>query len=199
MKRRTVVFLSGIFIFLLLITFAFAENMIITTKDGKQQVIPTSNIQKIEFTGGVTQPAGFTEHQYFRIIAKHSGKCTDVEGVRTDNGANVYQWDCHGGDNQAWKFVQKGQDYYMIVAKHSGKCLDVAGWGTQNGTNVIQWDCHGGNNQIWKVVPKGYGYYMIISKHSNKCLDVAGVSNQTGANIYQWDCHGGNNQLWKIE
>ena len=33
MKRRTVVFLSGIFIFLLLITFAFAENMIITTKD----------------------------------------------------------------------------------------------------------------------------------------------------------------------
>jgi hypothetical protein len=34
--------------------------------------------------------------EYYRIVARHSGKCVDVEG------ANVHQWSCHGGDNQTW-------------------------------------------------------------------------------------------------
>jgi len=40
---------------------------------------------------------------YYRLTAKHSGRCLDVAGVSTSNGANVQQWECHGGDNQKWK------------------------------------------------------------------------------------------------
>ncbi|MCX9073109.1 MAG: RICIN domain-containing protein [Candidatus Methanoperedens sp.] len=42
---------------------------------------------------------------YYAIIAKHSGKCLDVAGESQEPGANVQQWDCHGGNNQLWKLV----------------------------------------------------------------------------------------------
>lgn len=37
------------------------------------------------------------------FAAKHSGRCADVEGVSTANGALIQQWDCHWGGNQQWR------------------------------------------------------------------------------------------------
>jgi len=37
---------------------------------------------------------------YYRIVARHSGKCVDVSGVSTADGADIIQWSCHGGTNQ---------------------------------------------------------------------------------------------------
>ena len=33
---------------------------------------------------------------FFEIINFHSGKCMDVEGKKTENGANIQQWSCGG-------------------------------------------------------------------------------------------------------
>ncbi|MCE0446975.1 RICIN domain-containing protein [Streptomyces tricolor] len=73
----------------------------------------------------------------YKIVARHSGKCLDVSASKAD-GAQVFQWDCHGGANQLWEFVDIGDPKscppsggcpenvvgYLIVSKHSGKCLD---------------------------------------------------------------------------
>ena len=64
---------------------------------------------------------------YYKVIAKHSGKCLDVAGVSTADGAKVQQWSCTGGNNQRWKLVSMGDGYNELVAAHSGKCLDVDG------------------------------------------------------------------------
>ncbi|MER7764699.1 RICIN domain-containing protein [Streptomyces sp. NPDC097619] len=42
----------------------------------------------------------------YNIIAQHSGKCLDVAGASTANGANVFQWKCLGAGalNQQWTF-----------------------------------------------------------------------------------------------
>jgi len=180
-----------------------ADVMVIYYKDGRTQKIDIGSVQRIDFSSGTVQGTavlpGISSGGTYQFIAKHSGKCLDVAGVGTQNGANAQQWDCHGGPNQLWTLTDKGGGYYLVTAKHSGKCLDVAGVGMGAGANVYQWDCHSGPNQLWMLIPQGQGYYMVTAKHSGKCLDVAGVGTGAGANVHQWDCHGGDNQLWKLK
>jgi hypothetical protein len=87
---------------------------------------------------------------YYQLKVVHSGKCLDVRGNATTDGAQIVQNTCalHGGDwGQQWRFVQKshanGKDFFQVVARHSGKCLDKSGW------NVVQWNCHSGPWQQW--------------------------------------------------
>jgi hypothetical protein len=51
---------------------------------------------------------------YVQIVAAHSGKCLDVTGGATNEGAPVQQWDCQdptialdpaAGGNQSWRFT----------------------------------------------------------------------------------------------
>ncbi len=41
----------------------------------------------------------------FEILAMHSGKCMDVEGVSQSDGAYIHQWSCLGAPNQKWSLV----------------------------------------------------------------------------------------------
>ncbi len=131
------------------------------------------------------------------VVSKHSGKVLDVNGWSTVNGANIVQWDHHGGANQQFRPDPVGGGYFRIVSLHSGKVLDVNGWSRDNGARIVQWDYHGGDNQLFRAEPLGDGYYRIISKHSGKALDVSGVSTANGAQLVQWDYHGGANQRWR--
>lgn len=183
---------------------AFADDsMVIYYKNGQTQNIDLGTVQRIEFPGGGPHGAsvspGISSGRTYELIAKHSGKCLDVSGVATNNGANIHQWDCHGGPNQRWTLTEKSGGYYTVTARHSNKCMDVEGVGTGNGTNISQYDCHGGPNQLWMFIPQGGGYYRVTAKHSNKCLDVSGGGKGNGDNIQQWDCHGGDNQLWMLK
>ena len=44
-----------------------------------------------------------TGHGYRKLVAKHSGKVLDVNGLSTANGAEIIQWDWWGGQNQQWR------------------------------------------------------------------------------------------------
>jgi len=61
----------------------------------------------------VLDPTG-VDTGYVQIVAAHSGKCLDVTGGATNEGAPVQQWDCHdptteadptAGGNQSWRFT----------------------------------------------------------------------------------------------
>ena len=181
------------------------DNIVIFFKDGKQQTVDTETVEKIEFQGKTASSGSYgnmpapVSGRTVHIVSKNSGKCLDVAGAGTHDGANVQQYDCHSGANQLWTLTDKGNGYYLITAKNSGKCLDVAGVATHNGANVQQYDCHSGPNQLWTLTDKGNGYYLITAKNSGKCLDVAGVATHSGANVQQYDCHSGANQLWKLD
>ncbi|MET9375816.1 RICIN domain-containing protein [Streptomyces sp. NPDC002992] len=80
----------------------------------------------------------------------HSGKCLEIGGWGTGNGAAANQWDCTGGNNQKWlERFNPANDTYQYVNVHSGKCLEIADWSTGNGAAARQWDCTGGKNQSW--------------------------------------------------
>jgi alpha-L-fucosidase len=36
------------------------------------------------------------------IVGVQSGRCIDINGSSTANGARAQLWDCHGGTNQQW-------------------------------------------------------------------------------------------------
>jgi hypothetical protein len=42
---------------------------------------------------------------YNELVSQNSGKCLDVKGLSTANGANVQQWTCGSGSNQRWKLA----------------------------------------------------------------------------------------------
>jgi hypothetical protein len=133
------------------------DNIVIFFKDGKQQTVDTETVEKIEFQGKTASSGSYgnmpapVSGRTVHIVSKNSGKCLDVAGAGTHNGANVQQYDCHSGPNQLWTLTDKGNGYYLITAKNSGKCLDVAGVATHSGANVQQYDCHSGANQLWKL------------------------------------------------
>lgn len=171
---------------------------------GDNQTITWGNQTWTRNPGRTPGPGGgstttFDPNADYRIIAKHTGKVLDVYGGSKDDGANVYQWDWHGGDNQRWKIELQSDGYYRIVSKNSGKVLDIRGNSAANNANIYQYGWHGGNNQRWKIELLNSGYYRITSKHSGKVLEIEGASTANGGNLDQYDWHGGDNQQWKIE
>jgi len=76
-----------------------------------------------------------------------NGKCLDVNGRSTVNGALVQLWSCSGATNQQWTVGSNSS----LVGTGSGKCLDDPGRTTVDGTQQQIWTCNGGVNQIWNL------------------------------------------------
>ena len=108
------------------------------------------------------------------VFSRHSGRCLDIEGISTDNGADATQWDYWGGWNQLFRIEWVEAGHYRLIAQHSGRVLDVDGISTANGAQIHQWDWWGGDNQKFRLDPVGHGYYRVVAKHSGRCLDVTG-------------------------
>ncbi|GAA3009211.1 ThuA domain-containing protein [Streptosporangium longisporum] len=116
-----------------------------------------------------------------------SGRCLDVSGASTANGAAVNIWDCNGRTNQQWASTAAQE-----LRVYGNKCLDVTGAGTADGTAVNIWDCNGQNNQKWRLNADG----TITAVGANKCLDVSGNGTANGTKVHIWTCAGGTNQRW---
>jgi hypothetical protein len=123
------------------------------------------------------------------IVGGQSGRCVDVSGASTANGAQVQLWDCHRNTNQRWTPTSSRQ-----LTVYGNKCLDASGQGTTNGTRVVIWDCNGQANQQWNVNSNG----SITGVQSGLCLDASGNSTANGTLIQLWACHGGTNQQWNL-
>jgi Ca2+-binding RTX toxin-like protein len=90
---------------------------------------------------------------YYNIKINSTGKCVDVAGANTADGAYLLEWDCLGGGqtNQHWQIIPIEQQwpYIALMARHSGKCMDLLGLATGNGARIGQWGCWWGGNQQW--------------------------------------------------
>lgn len=127
----------------------------------------------------------FNPSSYYRITSQISGKCLDIYGNSSQNGANAVQWDYNGGSNQQWQILDGGGGYYKLVARHSGQCLDVYGVSRQNGSKVTQWPDNGQDNQRWHLDALPGGGYTLTAKHSGLVLQLAGNSLANGAAVQQ--------------
>ncbi|HWO67756.1 MAG TPA: ThuA domain-containing protein [Umezawaea sp.] len=120
-------------------------------------------------------------------ITSSTGKCVDVSGSSTADGAKVQLWSCHGGANQQWSAVGS-------TLRAFGKCLGVAGGSTANGTQAQLSTCDGSGGQNWTAGASG----SLVNAQSGKCLDANGASAADGTQLIIWTCHGGTNQRWTL-
>ncbi|MCD0447229.1 RICIN domain-containing protein [Glycomyces sp. A-F 0318] len=131
------------------------------------------------------------------IVNRNSGRCVDVVGGSTADGAEIIQYDCHGGANQQWELQDAGGGYYRIVSSASGRCLDVDAASTADGARAIQWACNGGTNQQWQLRAAG-NHTELVARHSGKCLGVVGASTANSARLQQFTCSGAASQQWTL-
>jgi len=130
------------------------------------------------------------------IEIKHSKKVFDI--TNDENSTPVIQYTRHGGKNQQFKLISKGNGYYNIISNSSEKALDIGASSKKNGAKLIQYSKGNNANQQFKLIDKGNGYCQIQLKHSNKYLDIPRSSKKNGANIIQYSSTNNSNQLFKF-
>jgi cellulose 1,4-beta-cellobiosidase len=121
------------------------------------------------------------------IRSGYAGKCADVAGASTANGAAVQLYDCNGTSAQNWTAGPDGS------LRALGKCMDVTAAGTADGTQVQLYDCNGTAAQKWTATG---GH--LVNTGSGKCLDATGPSSANGTRLQIWDCGNGTNQQWTL-
>ncbi|GAA4241759.1 hypothetical protein GCM10022254_71920 [Actinomadura meridiana] len=99
-------------------------------------------------------------HDVFRFINQLSGKCLDKSDDNPNgNGNLVYQFTCHGGNNQNWEKIPFGDDGWTQLRNVAGgRCLDIEGPRWDNGATIHVWDCYGSDgkpawSQRWNILP----------------------------------------------
>jgi len=123
------------------------------------------------------------------IVGAQSGRCVDVDGAGSTNGAKVQLWDCNNQGNQAWASTSG-----KALTVYGTKCLDAYNGGTTNGTAVVIWDCNGQANQQWMVGSDG----TIRGVQSGLCLDAYNNGTANATKLVLWACGGGANQRWTV-
>ena len=122
-----------------------------------------------------------------------AGKCIDVRGRQSSNGASIVLHELQGGLSQQWLLTPEG---FIVSSLDTNKCLDIAGGVPNNGTPIILFDKHGGNNQRWRHEANGC---LTSFLDNNKCIDVRGAVSDDGTPIILWEKNGGKNQQWRFE
>lgn len=86
----------------------------------------------------------------YNFVNQSTGRCLDVSKMSTADGAEMQQWDCWGGKNQAFAFDGNAAWSTMKVAQ-SGKCVAVPASSKADGMVIIQWGCYNGSEQLWRL------------------------------------------------
>ncbi|MFF2749687.1 RICIN domain-containing protein [Kitasatospora sp. NPDC058048] len=140
--------------------------------------------------GAATAPALSAGERTF--VNVNSGKCLEIWGDATGNGARAGQWDCNGSATQQWRLSYNGV-WATIVNVNSGKCLEIWGDATNDGARAGQWDCNGSETQQWYWYSTGE----LGNANSGKCLEIWGDATHNGAVAGQWQCNGSATQKWR--
>ena len=133
-------------------------------------------------TAPTTPPAGSGGQ-----ITGIGGKCVDIAGASSADGAAAQLYTCNGTSAQKWA---RGTDNTL---RSLGKCLDVKSASTANGARVQLFTCNGTAAQKWTASGG-----QLVNTGSGKCLDATGVKSTDGTPLQIWSCTGATNQKWNV-
>ena len=88
----------------------------------------------------------------------------ELDGGKTEAGANIRQWSKNGESNQEWRIISEENGYCRIVSmSDESMCIAVSGNDATDGLNVELQKYSGSDNQLWKLIQNG-SHYAIVSK-----------------------------------
>ncbi|GAB4052293.1 RICIN domain-containing protein [Catellatospora paridis] len=133
----------------------------------------------------------------YQLVVTKSGKCIDVPGASSANGALLQQWGCTANSPwQQFRLTAVGSNYQLVNVS-SSKCIDIPDWSTASGVQLQQYGCVSSQaNQQWRLVASGTNTYQIISVHSGLCVSLKDASTANGAQIIQETCTANTNKQW---
>ncbi|MET8975165.1 family 43 glycosylhydrolase [Streptomyces sp. NPDC004539] len=135
----------------------------------------------------------------YTLVNRNSGKCLDLSGSSSADGANVQQWTCTGGANQKWRVEDLGDDTSRLVNVASGKVLDTADCSTADGADLRQWSWLNNRCQRSRLVFTATGDYVrIVNENSGKVADVADCGTADGTDVRQWTWLNNTCQQWRL-
>ncbi|MEU3505476.1 ricin-type beta-trefoil lectin domain protein, partial [Streptomyces hundungensis] len=136
------------------------------------------------------------------VIQVHAaqGKCLDVEGGSTANGAAVQLWTCNGSSAQNWQLTFDGSHYQLRNSSGPGinllaKCLDVAGGKTDDRTKIQVYTCNSTPAQQWDFNLRATSPLKNVG--ADKCLDLNTFDN--GKDSWLWRCNGTASQQFDVK
>jgi len=148
---------------------------------------------------GVTTPANVTTPQPVSegvfIQNEFSQKCLDLPGGNTDNGNNLWVWDCLFNDQQIWQF-SSGQ---LVLASNPMKCLDLPDNDFADGRVPMIWDCVGTPQQQWSYDPDFGTIYLSTSNDATRCLGVPIETQNPGLDVGVFECDGNDILTWNLK
>lgn len=109
------------------------------------------------------------------------GYCLDVRA--TDS--QVLLWACHGGSNQAFRFVSGN---YGMMSLGDQRCLTS---GLTSGSPLTAQTCTNAANQRWGFQGDG-----TLRNETGLCADIEGGGRGNGARILGYSCQRSTNQQW---
>ncbi|GAB2828683.1 hypothetical protein GCM10027073_66780 [Streptomyces chlorus] len=134
----------------------------------------------------------------YTLTNRNSGKCLDVSGSSTADGANVQQYACNGRANQRWRLEDLGDDTHRLVNVTSGKALDTENCSTADGADLRQWSWLNNTCQRFRFVATDSGHVPIVNQATGKVADVADCSTADSADVRQWTWLNNACQQWRL-
>ncbi|MEU6226683.1 BTAD domain-containing putative transcriptional regulator [Streptomyces sp. NPDC047042] len=94
-----------------------------------------------------------SDSQFWQIVSEDriiriSGKCLDVAGGSTDNGAAIQLADCNGSGSQRFRL----NPAHDLVNLQAHKCVEATDPRGSDRTPLRLWTCTGAQNQKWTAV-----------------------------------------------
>ncbi len=144
-----------------------------------------------------TAPAiAMTGVAYTEIVATHSGKCVNVQGGSTGEGALISQAECIHATSEQWQILPTATTgYFQLSAQNSKMCLTIP---KNLALQIVQMPCDGDPYQGWTLVAVSGGYNL-KSQQTGECLDVDAAGQATNNPVIRLSCNGGLNQLYQVE
>ena len=154
--------------------------------------------------GGTVTPPPTTNggQSYFMLVNRATGKCADLIGGNTSNGALINQWSYdYNGPNQRWALLPtEGGNHFKLTSWVTGKCACPVGDSSADGTQIHDYDYTGNNPfQQWDLVDAGNGWYKVRNVGSGKLLDVAYGSTADNTKLQLVADNNGYAQQWRLQ
>ncbi len=121
---------------------------------------------------GIYLTPGFAAGFSSTLANTGTGQCMDENDWTTQSAAQLQQWACNGGTNQAFSFVPtaSGSSTYFIQPMTPDYCLDVSGASTASGAAIIQYPCNYNSNQQFTLRSVGTNVYEVVAQNSGLCV-----------------------------
>lgn len=120
----------------------------------------------------------------------------DVQGGKTNKGANVQLYTRNDTTAQEWRIVKEGE-WYRIVNVKSNLVLDTKGGSKAKKANIQQYTKNSGNGQYFKFYKVDDNRYIIMSR-LGMVVDCAGGKLTSRTNVQSYTNNNTKAQQWSL-